>query len=117
MLPVDQKLNASTIRNHLGQVARQVDNQFGVAPSSNEAGRFVGRNMVAQPEGSLVMGVDGGYVRNWNQKKTCFEGAARAGDCWQIRSNRPACKVLRSLRRSDLFKGMNRSPNSALLSY
>jgi hypothetical protein len=73
VLPVDQKLNASTIRNHLGLVARQVDNQLSVAPSSIQEGRFVGRNMVAQPEGSLVMGVDGGYVRNWNQKKTCFE--------------------------------------------
>ena len=73
VLPVDQKLNASTIRNHLGLVARQVDNQLSVAPSSIQEGRFFGRNMVAQPEGSLVMGVDGGYVRNWNQKKTCFE--------------------------------------------
>jgi hypothetical protein len=69
VLPVDQKLNAATIRNHLEQVARQVDSQLSVAPLPNAAGVFA----IAEAEGSLVMGVDGGYLRDWTQKKTCFE--------------------------------------------
>ena len=73
VLPVDQKLNAATIRNHLGQVARQVDSHLGVAPLPNVAGLFMGQSAVTEAEGTLVMGVDGGYLRDWAQKKTCFE--------------------------------------------
>ncbi|MBC3794823.1 ISKra4 family transposase [Spirosoma utsteinense] len=73
VLPVDQKLNAVTIRNHLGQVARQVDSQLSVAPLTNATGLLVSQSAVTQAEGSLVMGVDGGYLRDWTQKKTCFE--------------------------------------------
>ncbi|WP_026308955.1 hypothetical protein [Spirosoma spitsbergense] len=91
VLPVDQKLNAASIRNHLGQVARQVDSQLSVAPLTNAAGPFVSQSAVTEAEGTLVMGVDGGYLRDWTQKKTCFDGAARAGNCWQIGSNRPTC--------------------------
>lgn len=71
VLPVDQKLNAATIRNHLGQVARQVDSQLSIIPLINTAA--VGQSAITEAEGSLVMGVDGGYLRDWNQKKTCFE--------------------------------------------
>ena len=69
VLPVDEKLNATTIRNHLGQVARQVDSQLSVTLLPNAAGLFA----ITEAEGSLVMGVDGGYLRDWTQKKTCFE--------------------------------------------
>ncbi len=54
VLPVDQKLNAATIRNHLGQVARQVNSQLSVAPSTNAAGLFVSKSGVTEAEGSLV---------------------------------------------------------------
>ena len=74
MLPVDQKLNAATIRNHLGQVARQVDSHLSVTPSTNAAGLFMGQSAVTEAEGTLVMGVDGGYLRDWTQKKTCRFG-------------------------------------------
>ena len=67
------ELNAATIRNHLGQVARQVDNQLSVVPLTKAEGLFVGRSTITEAEGSLVMGVDGGYLRDWTQKKTCFE--------------------------------------------
>ncbi|MBC3789369.1 ISKra4 family transposase [Spirosoma utsteinense] len=70
VLPVDQKLNAATIRNHLGEVARQVDNQLS---SGHGESLFVERSLFNEPQGPIVMGVDGGYVRDWTQKKTCFE--------------------------------------------
>lgn len=74
VLPVDKKLNAATIRNHLGQVAHQVDNQLIVNSLSNGEGRFGEQGLgAAEPQSPIVMGVDGGYVRDWKQKKTCFE--------------------------------------------
>ncbi|WP_338877360.1 ISKra4 family transposase (plasmid) [Spirosoma sp. SC4-14] len=73
VLPVDKKLNAATIRNHLGQVARQVDSHLSVAPLTNPADLLVCQSAVTEAEGPLVMGVDGGYLRDWSQKKTCFE--------------------------------------------
>jgi len=91
-LPVDRKLNAATIRNHLGKVACQVDNELIRSPLNNGEGRFGEQDLVAaEPQNPIVMGVDGGYLRDWAQKKTYFDGAARAGDCWQICSHRPAC--------------------------
>ncbi len=91
VLPIDQKLNAATIRNHLGQVARQIDNQLSVSTLTNAKSLLEGRSVVPEAEGTLVMGVDGGYLRDWAQKKTCFDGAARAGNCWQICSRRSVC--------------------------
>lgn len=73
VLPVDQKLNAATIRNHLGEVARQVDSQLGAFPLTNAAGLLDGQSVVIEAEDSLIMGMDGGYLRDWGQKKTYFE--------------------------------------------
>lgn len=70
VLPVDQKLNAATIRNHLEQVARQIDTQLSVVTLT----KAVGQSAVNEAEGSLVMGVDGGYLRDWTKKKTCRFG-------------------------------------------
>ncbi len=74
VLPVNQKLNAATIRNHLGQVAHQVDEQLITDSTSNGEDCFDQPGLLAvEPESSIVMGVDGGYVRDWEHKKTCFE--------------------------------------------
>lgn len=90
VLPVDQKLNAATIRNHLGAVARQVDNQLSSGHGEN---LFVKRSSFDDPQDPIVMGVDGGYVRDWTQKKTCRFGDPIRSNNWQIGSYRPTCQV------------------------
>lgn len=74
VLPVNHKLNAATIRNHLGQVAHQVDEQLIIGSTGNGEGCFGEPSLLTvTPESSIVMGIDGGYVRDWEKKKTCFE--------------------------------------------
>lgn len=58
----------------MGQVAHQVDEQLIIGSTSNGEDCFSQPGLlIAQPESSIVMSVDGGYVRDWEQKKTCFE--------------------------------------------
>lgn len=73
ILPIHQKLNAATIRNHLGQLAQQLDSQLSEEPFAYFEGSPRERALLPKPEGPIVMGVDGGYLRDWKDKKACFE--------------------------------------------
>jgi hypothetical protein len=72
VLPVGDSLNAATIRNRLHQVAKRQEKDLEGKPDCisgcpNEWGAL------AKPGKPMVIGIDGGYVRNWHDKKTNFE--------------------------------------------
>lgn len=72
VLPVGDSLNASTVRNHLCRVAQRLD-----AESEAHPGFLSGcpRDWGNQPRPGkpLVVGIDGGYVRDRDDKKRNFE--------------------------------------------
>lgn len=72
VLPVGNSLNASTVINHLCRVAQRLD-----AESEAHPGFLSGcpRDWGNQPRPGkpLVVGIDGGYVRDRNNKKRNFE--------------------------------------------
>jgi hypothetical protein len=76
-LPVDEKLNVATVRNHTMKIAERCEKELG-----DEQGSFIDGcprdwNMlpppVPPPEGPITAGIDGGYLRHWENKKTNFE--------------------------------------------
>jgi len=72
MLPVNDSLSAETIRSHLHMVARRQDRELEGKPSCltgcpNEWGNL------PKPGKPITVGIDGGYIRDWHQKKTNFE--------------------------------------------
>lgn len=72
ILPVGESLNASTVRNHLCQVAQQLD-----AEAEEHPGYLSGCprdwGNLPRPGKPLVVGIDGGYVRDRDDKKRNFE--------------------------------------------
>jgi len=73
VLPVDTRTNAATIRNHLHMVAlRQElgDEQPRLAEIEGDPADGKGLPM---PEGPIVVGIDGAYLRHWHDKHRKFE--------------------------------------------
>ncbi|MCP4412038.1 MAG: ISKra4 family transposase [Gammaproteobacteria bacterium] len=75
ILPVSSTLNASTVKNHLFEVASKMEADLKERPDvdigcGNDWARL------PKPEKPLTVGIDGGYVRNWHEKKTNFEVVA-----------------------------------------
>lgn len=72
VLPVGNSLNASTVRNHLCQVAQRLD-----AEAESHSGFLSGCprdwGNLPRPGKPLVVGIDGGYVRDRDDKKRNFE--------------------------------------------
>ncbi|EAW8023235.1 ISKra4 family transposase, partial [Salmonella enterica] len=72
VLPVGHSLNASTVRNHLCQVAQRLD-----ADAESHSGFLSGCprdwGNLPKPGKPLVVGIDGGYVRDRDDKKRNFE--------------------------------------------
>jgi hypothetical protein len=73
VLPVGTTANASTIRNHLHKVARRCDADLGAEQAGFIDGCPADWKDLPIPEGPIVVGLDGGHVRNWADKKTSFE--------------------------------------------
>jgi hypothetical protein len=72
-LPVAETVNAAGVRNHLHRVAERAEAALG-----EERGSFIEgcpREWAALPPPAppLTVGIDGGYVRHWEDKKTHFE--------------------------------------------
>ena len=61
ILPIASGANAKTLREHTLRVAERAE-----AELADWAGLPI-------PEGRIVVGLDGGYVRNWEDRKTNFE--------------------------------------------
>src|SRR5215813_31254 len=72
-LPLDETLNATTIQNHTLAVAQRCEGEVGedqdvVAESCPGDG-----GPLSLPKGPFSVGLDGGYVRDWEQKQRHFE--------------------------------------------
>jgi len=72
VLPVDEKLNAVTIRNHLFQVAERLEGELGEERPSLIEGCEQDWEQLPIPDGPLTVGLDGGFVRA-RHKRGCFE--------------------------------------------
>ncbi len=75
LLPVSSTLNASTVKNHLFSVASKME-----ADLKEKSVVAIGCGndwaKLSKPDKPLTVGIDGGYVRNWHEKKTNFEVVA-----------------------------------------
>jgi hypothetical protein len=72
-LPIVETINAATVRNHLHLIAERAEEELG-----EEQGMFVDgcpRDWAALPcpPAPLTVGIDGCYVRHWEDKKAHFE--------------------------------------------
>jgi hypothetical protein len=71
--PIEAHIQATTVRNHLHRVAKRVEAELG-----EEQFSFIDtckRDLASLPKPSapITVGIDGGYVRKWDDKKTHFE--------------------------------------------
>ena len=72
-LPLEVTLDVKTVRYDTLKVAKRLEAELG-----DEQPGFIDGNpsdwvLLPQPEGSFNVGIDGGYVRNWFDKKHHFE--------------------------------------------
>jgi len=72
VLPVDEKLNAVTIRNHLFKVAERMEGELGEERPCLIEGCEQDWEQLPIPNGPLTVGLDGGFVRA-RHKRGCFE--------------------------------------------
>jgi hypothetical protein len=72
VLPVDEKLSAVTIRNHLFAVAERIEKELGEERACLIEGSDQDWEQLPIPDGPLTVGLDGGFVRSRN-KRGCFE--------------------------------------------
>jgi hypothetical protein len=79
VLPIGGTADASAIRRHLHKVAGRHDADLG---DEQPGGLNAGKDQPL-PQGSVIVGIDGGYVRNWHGKKHNFKvvvGKSMAAD-------------------------------------
>ena len=72
-LPVDATLNATTVQNHTLQVAERCEAELGKEQWSFIDGCPRDWGNLPMPDGPITVGIDGGYVRDWDEKKRQFE--------------------------------------------
>ncbi len=73
VLPVASGANASTLRQHTLRVGSRVEAELGEERTSFIDGCPGQWAALPIPEGRIVVGLDGGYVRDWKDRKTNFE--------------------------------------------
>jgi len=73
VLPVASGANATTLRQHVLQVAEWAEGELGKEQSSFIDGCPAEWAELPIPEGRIVVGLDGGYVRDWDDRKANFE--------------------------------------------
>jgi hypothetical protein len=72
VLPIGDTLNAVTVRNHMTKVAERQNAELEGKPSSLTS---CGRDWAAlpKPDKLIILGIDCGYLRKWDDKSTNFE--------------------------------------------
>jgi hypothetical protein len=73
VLPVDTRTNAATIRNHLHKIALRQELGDGHPRLAEVEGDPADGKEVPVPEGPIIVGIDGAYLRNWHDKGKKFE--------------------------------------------
>jgi hypothetical protein len=71
--PLDETLGVSTVRTNLLAMAQRCEEELGDEQLSVIEGCPRDWGNVPLPNGSITVGIDGGYIRNWEQKKQNFE--------------------------------------------
>ncbi len=72
VLPVSSTENATTIRRHLCRTAKRQEEELKDAPVYLAGAPRDWANL-PKPDKPFTVGIDGGYVRDWDHKKTNFE--------------------------------------------
>jgi hypothetical protein len=84
VLPVADTTNPETVRCHLHKVADRHEADLGTSePGSRNDGPAAGQPSPIARE-AVIVGIDGGYLRNWHDKQKKFEvivGKSMAEDC------------------------------------
>lgn len=72
VLPVGESTNGATLRNHLHRVARRLEEDVAKTPDHLDG---CPREWAALPKPGkpIVLGIDGGYLRSWDEKNRHFE--------------------------------------------
>ena len=73
ILPIASAANATTLREHTLRVVERVEAELEEERSCFIDGCPADWARLPIPEGRIVVGLDGGYVRNWDDRKTNFE--------------------------------------------
>lgn len=73
ILPIASGANAKTLRKHVLGVAERVEAELGEERPCFIDGCPADWAALPIPEGRIVVGLDGGYVRNWDDRKSNFE--------------------------------------------
>ena len=73
VLPIISGANATTLREHTLRVAERAEAELGEERSCFIDGCPADWAGLPIPEGRIVVGLDGGYVRDWEDRKTNFE--------------------------------------------
>jgi hypothetical protein len=71
-LPVGTTLNATTVRRDTLQIARRLDAELGPEPIFPLGGCPDACASLPAPRPPITVGLDGGYLRNWEHKRTHF---------------------------------------------
>jgi hypothetical protein len=72
-LPVDETLSVSTVRTNALAVAQRCEAELGDEQMSFIDGCPRDWEHLPIPDGPITVGIDGGYVRDWDEKKGHFE--------------------------------------------
>jgi hypothetical protein len=72
-LPLDLSLDVKTVRYDTLKVAKRLEAELGEDQASFIEGEPREWDLLPPPEGFFTVGIDGGYVRNWFDKKHKFE--------------------------------------------
>jgi hypothetical protein len=73
VLPIASGANANTLRDHTLRVAERAEAELGEERSCFIDGCPAEWAALPIPEGRIVVGLDGGYVRDWKDRKANFE--------------------------------------------
>ncbi len=73
VLPVASGANANTLRKHTLRAAERLEAELGEELPSFIEGCPAKWLELPNPEGRIVVGLDGGYVRDWQDRKSNFE--------------------------------------------
>ncbi|PHM28752.1 ISKra4 family transposase [Xenorhabdus budapestensis] len=72
ILPISQTLNSATVRNHLVSVAKQQETELATQADFLEKSAYDSEKL-PRPGKPMVIGLDGGYVRDCHNRKNNFE--------------------------------------------
>ena len=73
ILPIAAGVNATTMRRHVLRVAERIEAELPKDRCSFMEGSPLDWEALPIPDGRIVVGLDGGYVRDWNERKSNFE--------------------------------------------